>query len=245
MAYDTWEYDNAREIFSHPSPNLYMMHATLLFESKIEGISYEHSHTSCVPVSCDYCDSFDHNVDTCPLFGIPHRLEALVAFNKEIYLQSLLKTDGRSCEDFDIRSETPIPLARDCYDDTPSKDLGVSSDPLLPFASPLQTSTPLDTFEDVSVIPDRSFPLAPVGEFEDGDEFETDASFVDQCGILVESKDTFYKEYSLGECSDVEFSEVSPHMEHDDPISDESLPDLAPAHPILSFSSPLPLIFLL
>ena len=53
-------------------------------------------------------------IDTCPLLGRLHRLEALVALTKEVYLHSLLKTDlsldssipkARSCDDFDVRSE--------------------------------------------------------------------------------------------------------------------------------------------
>ena len=43
LDHDTWEYDNAREAFSHVIPNPYMMHATPLDESSIGGISYEHS----------------------------------------------------------------------------------------------------------------------------------------------------------------------------------------------------------
>ena len=69
LAHDTWEYDNAREIYSFPSPDPYMMHATPLFESQIEGISYGHSHAPCASVSYDYCDSFDHDVDICPFLG--------------------------------------------------------------------------------------------------------------------------------------------------------------------------------
>lgn len=107
-----------------------MMYATSLHESQIEGISYEHSHTPCALVSCDYCDSFGHDVDTCPLLGGPHRLGALVAFNREIYLQSLLKTDLRSYDDFDVRSEASIPLGHD--DDTHSDDLEVSSEASMP-----------------------------------------------------------------------------------------------------------------
>ena len=94
------------------------------------GLSCEYSHISCALDSCDYCDSFDYDVDIYPLLGRPHRLEALVAFSREIYLQSLLKTDLRSCDDFDVRSEASIPLGDDFYDDTHSDDLEVSSDPL-------------------------------------------------------------------------------------------------------------------
>jgi len=38
---------------------------------------------------------------------------------------------------------------------------------------------------------DSSLPLAPLGELEKGDRFETDASFDHQCGLLVQSEDTF------------------------------------------------------
>jgi len=90
LAHDTWEYDNTRETFSHPFPDLYMMYTAQLDENQFEGISYAHYHTPCAYISCDYCDSFDHDVDTCPLLSRPYKLEALAAFNREIYLQSLL-----------------------------------------------------------------------------------------------------------------------------------------------------------
>jgi len=45
--------------------------------------------------------------------------------------------------------------------------------------------------------------------------------------ILVELDDTFSEEHSLEEPSIAEFSEVSPHIELHDPISDESSLDLA------------------
>ena len=68
------------ETFSRPIPDPYMMHAISLDESQIGGISYEYSHAPCVPISCDYCDVFDHDVNTCSLLGKSHRLEALAAF---------------------------------------------------------------------------------------------------------------------------------------------------------------------
>ena len=81
------------------------MHAISLDKSQFGGISYCHSHTPCAPISCDSFDSFGHDVDTCPLLSRPHRLDALAAFNRDIYLQSLLEKNLRSCEDFDIRNE--------------------------------------------------------------------------------------------------------------------------------------------
>lgn len=73
LAHDTQEYNNARETFGHPTPDPYMMHATPLVDSQIGGINYEHSHTPCDPVSCDQCDFFDYDDDTCPLRGRPYR----------------------------------------------------------------------------------------------------------------------------------------------------------------------------
>lgn len=58
LAHDNWKYDHAREIFNHPSANPYMMHATSLDKGQIGGISYEHYHTPCAPLSYDYCYSF-------------------------------------------------------------------------------------------------------------------------------------------------------------------------------------------
>jgi len=114
LAHDTWEYDNARETFSCPSPDPYMMHAIPLFESQIKGISYEHSYNPCASILCDYCDSFDHDIDTSSLLGRPHILEAPATFNREIYLQSLLKTDLRSSDDLNVMSEASIPLGH-CF----------------------------------------------------------------------------------------------------------------------------------
>ena len=135
-----------------------------------------------------------------------------------------------------------ISLKDDFYDDTRSDDLEVSNDCSTPFAdtSPLGTSTYLDTSEDVSIIPEPSLPLASLGELEEGDRFDVDASFDDQCGILVESEDTFSEEHSFDEPSDMEFSEVTPHIKLNDSIFVESTLDLAPTPSISSLSSPLP-----
>ena len=78
LAHKTWEYDNARVAFSYLIPDLCVMHATPLDKSQFGVTSYEHSHTPCVPISCDYYDSFYYDVDTCPLLGRPHRLGSLV-----------------------------------------------------------------------------------------------------------------------------------------------------------------------
>jgi len=174
------------------------------------------------------------------LLGRLHKLEALATFAWEIYLQSLLKIGLRPCDDFDVRSEASITLEHDCYDDTHYDDLDILSDPSSPFASLLETSTPLDTSEDVPIVPDPSFPLAPLGEREEGDGFETNASLDDKCGILVESEDTFSEEHSLDEPY-VEFSEVSPHIELNNLISDQSFPDIAPPSPFSPLPSPLPI----
>ena len=50
LAHETQENENARETFSHPIPYPFMMHAALLDESHFAYISYEHSHTPCVPI---------------------------------------------------------------------------------------------------------------------------------------------------------------------------------------------------
>lgn len=140
-----------------------MMHATPLFESQIESISYEYSYAPCAPISCDYCDAFDHDVDTCPLFGRPHRLEALAALNREIYFRSLLQTDLRSCDDFGGRSEASITFGHDYFDNTPSDDLKALSDPSYPLVvkSTLDFKTVSDHPEGNLTIHDSSFPLAP------------------------------------------------------------------------------------
>ena len=60
--------------------------------------------------------------------------------------------------------------------------------------------------------------------------------------ILVELDDTFSEEHSLEEPSIAEFSEVSPHIELHDPISDESSLELAPTLVLSSLASPLPIL---
>jgi len=78
---------------------------------------------------------------------------------------------------FGVR-QISILLAHDFYHDTHSDDLEVSSDPSSPFAyaSPLETSTSLDTSEDVPIISDPSIALASLAEIEEGDGCETNAS---------------------------------------------------------------------
>ena len=85
--------------------------------------------------------------------------------------------------------------------------------------------------------------MAPSGEFEEEEGFETDASLYDQCDVFVESKDTYIEEHSFDEPSVAKFREVTPHMELDVPILIESSLDLAPIPSISPLSSPL-LIFL-
>jgi len=121
-------------------------------------LSYEHSCTPCAPILYDYYDSYDHDVDTSSLLSRAHRLEALASFNREIYLQNLLKTDlsldsstpkASSCDDFDVRSEALIPLGHDFYDDTHSKTLRFRVIPHHLLHLPLRLEllwTPLRTF---------------------------------------------------------------------------------------------------
>ena len=85
LAHDTWEYDNAGEIFSHPSPDLSMIHSIPLDESHFGGTSYEHSHSPCIPVSCDYCDFFDYEVDTVDHTNKRHWLPLIRRFISKVY----------------------------------------------------------------------------------------------------------------------------------------------------------------
>jgi len=45
------------------------MHVIPLSESQFWDISYEHTHAPSVLVSCEYYDSFDHDVDSRPVLG--------------------------------------------------------------------------------------------------------------------------------------------------------------------------------
>ena len=205
----------------------------------LQVISYEHSHTKYVPIS------FDHDVDTCPLLGSPHISEGLAAFNRELYLCSLLNTnfslgsstlEVRFCDDLDVRSQAPIPLGHDFHDGAHCDDREEVSDPLSPLAvaSSLEFSTVSDTQEGSLTVHDSSLPLAPLGELEEGDGFETNASSDDLCSTFVKSCDTLIEEHSFDEPFVVEFSDVTP-LELIDPISDEPTPDLAPNPPILLY----------
>jgi len=53
-----------------------------------------------------------------------------------------------------------------------------------------------------------SLSWAPLGEFEEIDGFEIDASYDDQCGIFIESGDSLSKDHSLDEPSAVDFGQV-------------------------------------
>jgi len=185
-ARDTWQCDNARETFSHPIPDPYVMHIIPLDESQFGAISYRHPHTPYAPPSCDYCDFFDHDVDSRLLLGRPHRLEALAAFNRKLYLHNLLKTnlslsshtsEVRSCEDFDVRSEAPIPLRYDFHDDTYCDDLEEVSDPSSPIAvvPSLEFGPVCNNPEGSRTIHDSSLSLDPFREPKEGDRFEIDA----------------------------------------------------------------------
>ena len=91
----------------------------------------------------------------------------------------------------------------DFHDDTYYDGLKEASDlssPLVVAPSP-EFSTISDHPHSSLIVGDSSLHLAPLGELEEGDGFETDANSNDQYGILVESKDIFYEEYSLDEPS--------------------------------------------
>ena len=68
----------------------------------------------------------------------------------------------------------------------------------------------------------RLFLWLPWESFDEEDGFETNASFDDKCGILVESENTFFEKHSADEPSIVEFSEVTYHMEFSDLIHMQS-----------------------
>ena len=114
--------------------------------------------------------------------------------------------------------------------------------PSLAYACPLETSTSVDTSDDIPITPDLSLLLAPLGELKGGDRFEIDASSDDWCCIIVMSKDTFTKKHSIDVPSVTEFSDVTLRMELSDPIHMESFPSLGPTPPISSLFSLLPIL---
>ena len=137
-----------------------------------------------------------------------------------LHLCNLLKTDHsfdfpthevRSCEDLDFKSETPIPLEHDFLYDTQLDNLEESSDPSSPLVvtPSLEFNIVNDNLEGSLIIHDLPLPLAPLGEPEEGDRFEIDTSFDDQCDIFFESDDTYFEEHSLEEPHVVEFVEVT------------------------------------
>jgi len=107
--------------------------------------------------SYDYCYSFDHDVNSFPLFGRLHRLEILASFNRELHSRNLIKTNlslgsptpkVRICEDFDIRSVTSLPLGHKFHVDKDLANHEQVSDPLSllvvhPHESLTQLATPL------------------------------------------------------------------------------------------------------
>jgi len=81
-----------------------------------------------------------------------------------------------------------IHLGHDYYDDTPPDDLEVSSEPSSPIivAPSLDFSIVRHHFERGLTIHDPFLSLAPLGELDKKDGFETNASFIIQRGIRVE-----------------------------------------------------------
>jgi len=134
----------------------------------------------------------------------------LAAFSKELYLNNLLKADPglgsptpeiRSCEDFDVRSEAPIPLGHYFHNDTHCDDLEQENDPSprLAVAPFLDFSTVSGTHKGSLIVHDSPLPLAPLVKPKEGLKLEIDASFSDQCVVFVESNDTFFQEHFLNE----------------------------------------------
>ena len=118
------------------------------------------------------------------------------------------------------------------------------SDPSSPLsvASSLEFSIISDTPKGSLTICDLSLPSAPLGELEDEDAIETDDSFHTQCGIFVESDDTFTEDHSLNKPFDGDFIEVKPPEELIDLMSVESSLDLAPTPPISPLSPSLSIL---
>ena len=95
-------------------------------------------------------------------------------------------TTSEGCLSSDFKSSHP--LSSKSRVDTPLCDFEVKNDmcsPSFAYTFALETSTSLDTSKDVLIIRNPSLPLAPLGEFEERDEFETDASSDNQCGAFV------------------------------------------------------------
>jgi len=201
LSHDAWEYENAKAILSHHIPEHYVVHATPLGESQFRAASYGHPHTPCTPISCNYCYSFNYDVDSYSLLGRTYRLEALTTFNTELHLHNLRKTNlslgpfkfkVMPYEDIDAWGETPIPLGHDFHVNANFVDLEEASDPSSPLAvaPSLDLSIVSDSLEVSLIINNPPLPLVPLGEPEEGERLEPDATFDASFGIFIESEDS-------------------------------------------------------
>ena len=143
----------------------------------------------------------------------------MATLSKELYSRSLLKTylslgssthEARSCDEFDVRSETLILLGYNIHDDAHFDDLEEVSDlsSSLAVAPSLGFSTVGDQPEGSLIVHALSLCLAPLGELKEGDGFGIDAGYDDKCGIFVELGDSLSEEHSLDEPSIMDFGEV-------------------------------------
>ena len=187
-----------------------MTHVTPLDKGQFGGISFEHSHTSLVPISCDYCYYSNDNAKSYPhVMSIDSKIGQIQQELKSCegsmdnmtrtlidqfleLVKGHVKSNMPVPHDTDLRVGPTTPkgfllgdfeysyhLSSKSGVDTPLCDFEVMNDissPSFAYASPLETSTSLDTFDDVLIIPNPSLTFASLGEIEEGDGFETDAS---------------------------------------------------------------------
>ena len=147
------------------------------------------------PDTCSYCQSFDHDVNSCPSYVVFNdscaRLDVLVEtikeqqdhFVSEMREFSLLHETDPSLPIPRLESslydhyESSLPLESNIVDNAPLTDLEEVFDPPLtysPLVAPSPSSTPLVTSTSDSTLLDSPFPLAQctgleVGEISGGD----------------------------------------------------------------------------
>ena len=188
-----WQCECASEAFVYPSPPPYNFHAQSPCTDKIRDAC---DHYSSSPSdACSYCQSFDHDVNSCLSFDAFNdscaRIDILMETIKEqqdnfvskMREFSLLHETDPSLPIPRLESDLPddyassCPLESNVVDDAPLPDLEDMFDSPLPYAplvAPSPSSTPLVTSTSDSTLLDSPVPLAQctgleVGETSGGD----------------------------------------------------------------------------
>jgi len=188
-----WQFECASNAFVYPSPPPYDFHAQSPCTNQIRD-ACDHYFSSPLD-ACSYCQSFDHDVNSCPSYDVfidsCARLTVLMETIKEQQDQfvselrefSLLHEIDPSLPIPKLESNlhddyaSSVPLESSIVDNAPLTDLEEVFDPPLiysPLVAPSSSSTPIITSSSDSTLLDSPFPLAQCTGLEVGETYGGD-----------------------------------------------------------------------